>query len=191
MPLDSDGDGIPDFVETLDRDTDKDGTPDYLDTDSDNDGIPDYIESGISDACDNNSPVDTDGDGVPDYLDLDSDGDGMPDASEGTSDCDGDGIPNYIDEYDDCADRLHMPRYFIPALESTWKIKGIVDYNDNELSIFNRWGGVIYHKSPYDNSWDGTTNQNLFGSGNLPEGVYYYILRVGNDYYKGSIYLKR
>ncbi len=191
MPLDSDGDGIPDFVETLDRDTDKDGTPDYLDTDSDNDGIPDYIESGISDACDNDSPVDTDGDGVPDYLDLDSDGDGMPDASEGTSDCDGDGIPNYIDEYDDCADRLHMPRYFIPALESTWKIQGIVDYNDNELSIFNRWGGVIYHKSPYDNSWDGTTNQNLFGSGNLPEGVYYYILRVGNDYYKGSIYLKR
>lgn len=191
MPLDSDGDGIPDFVETLDRDTDKDGTPDYLDTDSDNDGIPDYIESGISDACDNDSPVDTDGDGVPDYLDLDSDGDGMPDASEGTSDCDRDGIPNYIDEYDDCADRLHMPRYFIPALESTWKIQGIVDYNDNELSIFNRWGGVIYHKSPYDNSWDGTTNQNLFGSGNLPEGVYYYILRVGNDYYKGSIYLKR
>jgi gliding motility-associated-like protein len=84
-----------------------------------------------------------------------------------------------------------MPRYFIPALESTWKIQGIVDYNDNELSIFNRWGGVFYHKSPYDNSWNGTTNQNLFGSGNLPEGVYYYILRVGNDYYKGSIYLKR
>ncbi len=36
--VNSDGDGIPDSVETKDRDTDHDSIPDFLDLDSDNDG---------------------------------------------------------------------------------------------------------------------------------------------------------
>ena len=49
-------------------DTDGNGVPDYRQSnDSDNDGIPDSHEIG-SDA---NIPVDTDNDGTPDYLDLD------------------------------------------------------------------------------------------------------------------------
>ena len=79
---DTDGDGIPDSVETTTTDTDGDGTPDYQDLDSDNDGIPDSVETA----------VDTDGDGTPDHRDLDSDNDGIPDVVEaGGSDTDGDG----------------------------------------------------------------------------------------------------
>ena len=89
-PTDSDGDGIPDEVELIQRDTDADGTPDYLDLDSDNDGIPDSVEG------DNGVP-DTDQDGTPDYLDVDSDGDGCLDSEEGLDDQDGDLIPNYVD----------------------------------------------------------------------------------------------
>jgi hypothetical protein len=102
--LDSDGDGIPDFIEAGPDplnpvDTDGDGTPDYLDTDSDGDGIPDSVEKGPNGA----TPLDTDGDGTPDYLDTDSDGDGIPDSVEkgpdGATprDTDGDGIPDYLD----------------------------------------------------------------------------------------------
>ena len=102
--LDSDDDGIPDSVEKgIDPlnpvDTDGDGTPDYRDTDSDGDGIPDSIEKGTNPLI----PVDTDGDGTPDYRDTDSDGDGISDSIEkGTNplipvDTDGDGTPDYRD----------------------------------------------------------------------------------------------
>ena len=189
-PLDSDEDGIPDFVETIQLDTDADGLPDYLSFDSDGDGIPDSVESGIIDPCVDDTPRDTDGDGIPDYRDLDSDDDGIADSVEGTGDCDNDGTPNYIDKYDDCGDRLNIPGLFIPDL-GPWMIQGVIDYPDNELAIYNRWGGLVYQKSPYDNSWDGTTTMKLYGSGDLPEGSYYYILRLDKAIFKGSIYIKR
>ena len=64
-------------------DSDGDGVPDYVDLDSDNDGIPDIVEG-----CD----IDTDGDGIPNCLDTDSDGDGCNDVLEsGFTDDDGDG----------------------------------------------------------------------------------------------------
>ncbi len=103
---DENGDGIDDDV--MPRDTDDDGTPDYLDLDSDNDGLPDALETpltfndedgdGIDDTFDvdqtggvdaNNDgidddvmPRDSDGDGLADYLDNDSDNDGITDTFE-------------------------------------------------------------------------------------------------------------
>ncbi|MBK7872256.1 MAG: gliding motility-associated C-terminal domain-containing protein [Saprospiraceae bacterium] len=47
-------------------------------------------------------------------------------------------------------------------------------YPDNELIIFNRWGDIVFQAKPYNNQWDGT---NEMGQ-NLPEGTYYYILRL-------------
>ena len=71
---DTDGDTIDDNMEgrPSNRDTDGDGTPDYLDTDSDDDGIPD-AEEGLTDYDD---------DGIPSYIDPDSDGDGLSDEDE-------------------------------------------------------------------------------------------------------------
>ena len=89
-----------------DPDTDGDGIPDYLDLDSDNDGIPDVIESGGTDsdrdgradgtvgtgvndngipssAGTGNTPTNSDGDSILDYLDIDADNDGIPDNIEG------------------------------------------------------------------------------------------------------------
>ena len=68
---DSDGDGIPDWIEGP-EDADGDSVPNLWDRDSDGDGIPDEIEG----------YEDIDGDGVPNFLDLDSDGDGLSDAEE-------------------------------------------------------------------------------------------------------------
>lgn len=95
MYPDADGDGIADIVEypqTLD--TDRDGTPDYLDLDSDNDTLSDYIEGSR----------DPDRDSIGNFRDPDSDNDGLSDKREkelGTNfevaDSDGDGVSDLIE----------------------------------------------------------------------------------------------
>jgi hypothetical protein len=114
--VDSDGDGIPDWVEGRcaaggATDGDTDGTPDYLDLDSDADGILDSVEWRAG-GCDPTTPLnDVDGDGVPNFRDTDSDGDGVPDKCEARGkasppptdlslpvlDIDGDGKLDFLD----------------------------------------------------------------------------------------------
>lgn len=130
-PIDSDGDGLPNFLDPDDdndrlptsreldngapRDTDKDGTPDHLDTDDDGDGRPTSLERRFD------LDQDEDGDGVPDHLDADgdSDGDGLTDTLErddkgAARDTDGDGRADAFDDDDDgdgvpTADELDAP----------------------------------------------------------------------------------
>ncbi|MBX3272914.1 MAG: hypothetical protein KF729_21810 [Sandaracinaceae bacterium] len=99
--VDSDEDTISDQDEgrASRRDTDGDGTPDYLDLDADGDGIPDRDEAGDADL--RTPPRDADGDGDPDYVDLDADGNGVLDRNETRGDVDGDGVPDYADLDDD------------------------------------------------------------------------------------------
>lgn len=47
-------------------------------------------------------------------------------------------------------------------------------YKDNEMTIFNRWGDIIYEAKPYLNDWAGTNSSGQ----ELPHGTYYYILRL-------------
>jgi len=54
-----------------------------------------------------------------------------------------------------------------------WVIRNLDSYPDNEVSIFDRSGRMIYHRVNYSNDWDGTLN----GSP-LAEGTYYYVLRI-------------
>ncbi len=55
-------------------------------------------------------------------------------------------------------------------------------YLKTSLTIFNRWGRVVYKSDDYNNDWDG---------GNLPDGAYFYVLEcVGeqnNHRYQGSV----
>ncbi|MBC3758580.1 T9SS type B sorting domain-containing protein [Hyunsoonleella sp. SJ7] len=95
------------------KDNDSDGVKDEFDLDSDNDGLPDFVENqgtltplsgidadlnGLDDIYDINvTPIDTDSDGIWGMYDLDSDNDGITDLLEtgqlGTlSDTDLDGI---------------------------------------------------------------------------------------------------
>ncbi len=64
--------------------------------------------------------------------------------------------------------------FIVPILEAAPD-----DHPDNEIVIFNRWGDVVHRAAPYRNDWDGTSNGQA-----LPEGTYYYVLRL--DVSEGS-----
>lgn len=126
IPEDTDGDGIPDYV---DDDSDNDSIPDNIEaydndqdgiadvtftgSDKDNDGLDDgyegdlQIDADINDEIDDPSTdlPDTDNDGEADYRDTDDDDDGIATVDEdlnldrnyANDDSDGDGTPNYLD----------------------------------------------------------------------------------------------
>ncbi len=121
-PLDTDGDGIADAVETAlgtdptvadsdgdgftdgeevkrggnaPADTDGDGAIDALDDDDDGDSI--LTQDEVSDAQRAGISDDLDGDGKKNWLDADADGDGIDDGADGRTDTDGDGNPEYLD----------------------------------------------------------------------------------------------
>ena len=58
-------------------------------------------------------------------------------------------------------------------------IQGIESYSNSNLVVYNRWGTVVYEASPYrnDDPWNGT-NRNT-GS-ELPDGVYFWVLKANN-----------
>lgn len=49
-------------------------------------------------------------------------------------------------------------RFYIAGLEA-----------GTQLTVFNRWGDVVYSNNNYNNDWD---------AGNLKDGVYYYVLSL-------------
>jgi gliding motility-associated-like protein len=74
----------------------------------------------------------------------------------------------------------------------TYHIEGIEYYSDSKLTIFNRWGIVVYQKSGYLNDWDGYSNVSKVGKTALPVGTYFYVLDYGKDKHKaGYVYLER
>lgn len=85
-----DDDGIPAELEDIngngnleDDDTDGDGIPNYLDVDDDGDNILTEDEAADPDGDgDLSDAQDTDNDGIPDYLDKDDDGDGVDTRDE-------------------------------------------------------------------------------------------------------------
>ncbi|WP_405209328.1 PKD domain-containing protein [Aquimarina sp. LLG6339-5] len=68
-------------------------------------------------------------------------------------------------------------------------------YPNNKLTIYNRWGNIVYQKDGYDNTFDGTSNGRavLYTEDKLPVGTYYYILDLGdgNEPKAGWLYINR
>lgn len=54
-----------------------------------------------------------------------------------------------------------------------WFIRWLYRYPENEVTILNRWGDIVYYSKPYNNDWYGT-----FNGKDLPEATYYYILKT-------------
>jgi len=65
-------------------------------------------------------------------------------------------------------------------------VEGLEDTDAEELSIFNRWGNLVFFAKDYQNNWDGTWNGE-----DLPDGTYFYVIEVSGDSYEGFIQLQR
>jgi gliding motility-associated-like protein len=79
-------------------------------------------------------------------------------------------------------------------INDVFVIQGLDEYPDNSLSIFNRWGSIVYQSAPYNNDWDGSPTEGVVLMGDkVTTGTYFYILELGNgtEPLKGSIEIKR
>ena len=91
-----------------------------------------------------------------------------------------------------------VPEAFSPNgddINDKFEIKGIAKYKTVEVSIFNRWGNVVYQSNNYgegkgkDGFWNGTAKS---GGGPVPSGIYFYVLKLDRkENINGSVYIDR
>ncbi len=69
----------------------------------------------------------------------------------------------------------------------TWNINKPRSLSGCPVSIYNRWGKIVWQSYSYNNDWDGTNN-----SGEpLPDGTYFYTINCNGNDFKGSVILMR
>ncbi|CCH54203.1 hypothetical protein BN8_03351 [Fibrisoma limi BUZ 3] len=88
--------------------------------------------------------------------------------------------------------RLGIPDIFSPnndQINDTWQLFGIEAYPSAQVTIFNRWGEVVFHeRDGYKKPFDGLLNDQP-----LPAGMYIYVLKLSPDIapLRGSVVLAR
>ncbi len=94
-------------------------------------------------------------------------------------------------------DELVIPSGFSPngdGIADTWTIHGLPSDARVSTSVFNRWGDEVFSSDDYRSDWDGTCEHGLGGRGPLPDGTYFYNLRINgpNDRtYTGYLQIAR
>jgi gliding motility-associated-like protein len=83
---------------------------------------------------------------------------------------------------------LHLPDAFSPnndGINDTWVIRGLEEYPEAELTIFDRWGNAVFNQKG--------SNQKPFDGHNLPTGVYAYqiLTKINGTIFRGSVTLLR
>jgi gliding motility-associated-like protein len=196
---DSDNDGVPDRIEGHDHN--RDGIPEasLIGSDKDNDGLDDGYEGAVVIDVDVNDEIDdpvndlpdTDGDGESDYRDTDDDDDGKTTRDEDANkdgdytndDVDGNGIPDYLEPNSSEPD-LEVFNVVTPngdGIHDVLTIRGLEDFPNNTIKIYNRWGVLVYSTRGYNsrsNVFDGTSQGRVTvdPDNKLPVGTYFYIL---------------
>lgn len=77
-------------------------------------------------------------------------------------------------------DELEMPTGFTPngdGSNDAFVVHGLDAWPDNQLTVFNRWGNVVFDQLNYRNDWRGENQQGQA----LPNGTYFVVLRLGHD----------
>ncbi|WP_372774052.1 Ig-like domain-containing protein [Mangrovibacterium sp.] len=119
-------------------------------------------------------------------------------------------VCDYYDQCDDATvlvivseEGFFIPNAFTPnndGYNDYFEIKGLSDYNNVHLKVFNRWGNLVYEAENYGDSegetgfWDGVANRGVrVGDKMVPAGTYYYILDLGNGDKRlsGFIFIER
>ncbi|MFN6943853.1 MAG: DUF2341 domain-containing protein [Cytophagaceae bacterium] len=67
-------------------------------------------------------------------------------------------------------------------LNDEWIIEGIEKYPHNRVSVFDRWGSIVFETNAYDNQnnvWYGNSNKGIRSGGDeLPSGTYFYVIEL-------------
>ncbi|MFV8368344.1 T9SS type B sorting domain-containing protein [Flavobacterium sp. LB2R40] len=74
---------------------------------------------------------------------------------------------------------LIAPKFFTPNNDSyndVWEVRGLINYPEAEVTIFDRYGKLITKLNAAKPSWNGTFNKNL-----LPASDYWYVLKIDAD----------
>jgi hypothetical protein len=172
---DTDGDGINDGEEVLEDDTNPlddcdslNGTP-LGTSDCDGDGLTNDEEAAAGTDPD---IADTDGDGISDGQEVSDTTDPLdPCSSVGGTPPAGAGCDIEIDN--DMVD---------PNVNnSTFVIRNIEQFEDNNVQIFNRWGVKVFETNGYDNNsnaFRGVSKGRVTINTNkeLPVGTYFYVI---------------
>ncbi|MBU2949337.1 gliding motility-associated C-terminal domain-containing protein, partial [Tamlana agarivorans] len=76
------------------------------------------------------------------------------------------------------------------GINEFWEIDGIQKYPNNKVSIFNRWGDLVFETLGYNNTskvFRGVANRKRnWGADELPEGTYFFQIKI-----EGSHHLKK
>ncbi|MDX1652416.1 MAG: HYR domain-containing protein [Brumimicrobium sp.] len=107
------------------------------------------------------------------------------------------GIDLDFDMIDDaCDDNVNttvvtVPSGFTPngdGINDLFIIPGMSNYSSIKLTIFNRYGSLVYESEPYENNWDGTSSKNGM---ELPDGTYFYVLELDGEIFNGYVQINR
>ncbi|MCB0484738.1 MAG: gliding motility-associated C-terminal domain-containing protein, partial [Flavobacteriaceae bacterium] len=85
------------------------------------------------------------------------------------------------------------------GINDVWVITTIEQYPNNTVTIYNRWGDIVFQAKGYNNTtivFDGRANKNTnMGAGELPEGTYFFSIDIQGTHpiqkTKGFLVLKR
>ncbi|MES2681648.1 MAG: gliding motility-associated C-terminal domain-containing protein, partial [Bacteroidota bacterium] len=87
-------------------------------------------------------------------------------------------------------DALRIPTGFSPngdGINDQYVVPGMDYYDGVKFSVFNRWGGLVYHNNNYKNEWNGTNPNNE----PLADDTYYYIIKISPEMdYSGYVIIK-
>lgn len=89
-------------------------------------------------------------------------------------------------EYNGMISNLFTPN--ADGFNDFWYLQDILNFPDNEVTVYNIYGNQVYNKKAYTNDWAGTYN-----GAELPDGTYYYVLKFDNSdkIIKGSVDILR
>jgi hypothetical protein len=79
----------------------------------------------------------------------------------------------------------------------TFHVEGLKDiFLNHKISIYNRWGKLVWTGNNNSNEWDGFANNGLLMDDNqIPSGTYYYVIELNDTDYKepltGYLYLTK
>jgi len=75
--------------------------------------------------------------------------------------------------------KIVIPNTFSPngdGINDVWNVAALDTYANASVSIFNRYGSLVYKSAGYTNPWNGTRNGEQ-----LPVGTYYYLIDLKNN----------